>query len=215
MKQFKRNQVEEAISRVTSERGGKPSSDVQTRLKRLLNLDRAMGRKLQDPDPVRSHYAFYSDGAPGKGVEVLFSDYEAFALLMGLRILDAQWPQSFVVETMRRTRSDLEREHRRILRLDAGVIFDKAAIRKQTEASFYEGTNASPAFLIIISDSGVSGDKISSAPYTRIFQDSMDAFRFQLKEAGRACTWCELVSPAWALQKSLAASVPRQRGRSS
>ena len=82
MNQFKRNQVEEAISRVLSEIGLKPSSDLQTRLKRLLNLDRTLGRKPRDPDPASSYYAFYSDEAPGKGTEVLFSDYEAFALLM-------------------------------------------------------------------------------------------------------------------------------------
>lgn len=215
MRQFKRNQVEEAISRVISEIGHKPSSDLQTRLKRLLNLDRGLGRKPAAADPVENAYAFYSADAPGKGAEVLFSEYEAFALLMGLRLLEGQWPQGFVVETMRRTRSDLEREHRRILRLDARVLFDKAATQKQTEGSFYQGTNSAPAFLLIVSDTAVSGKTHSSAPYTRIFQDSLDAFKFQLKEAGRSCTWCELVTPAWSLHEHLEATIPRQRGRSS
>lgn len=212
MKKYKRNQVEEAISRVMAEIGSKPSSDLQTRLKRLLNLDRTLKREPRDPDPIKSSYAFYSDDAPGKGAEVLFSDYEAFALLMGLRLLEGQWPQSFVVETMRCARSDLEREHRRILRLDEHALFDKAAIQKVAEKSFYQGTNSAPAFLLIVSDSGVRVSN-RSIPYSRIFQDPLEAFKFQLKEAGRSCTWCELVSPAWSLQKNLAASIPRQRGR--
>ena len=214
MKQYKRNQVEEAISRVTAEIESKPSSDRRTRLKRLLNLDRTLGRKLRDPDLVKSNYAFYSAEAPGKGTEVLFSDYEAFALLMGLRLLEGQWPQSFVVDTMRRIRIDLEREHRRILRLDEHILFDKALIQKQAESHFYQGTNSAPAFLLIVSDTGVRGPN-TSAPYSRIFQDPLKAFQFQMKEAGRSCTWCELITPAWSLHRSLAVSIPRQRGRTS
>lgn len=213
MNKFKRNQVEEAISRVMAETGAKPSPDLLTRLKRLMNLDRALGRKPNNSDPAKSQYAFYSDDAPGKGVEVLFSSYEAFALSMGLRLLEGQWPQGFVVEILRHMRTDLEREHRRILQLDETVLFDKETIRKQTEASFYQATNTQPVFLLIVSDAGVGGQKHSAAPYSKIFRDPLDAFRFQMKEAGRSCTWCELVTPAWNLQKHLTSSLPRQRGR--
>ena len=215
MSQFKRNQVEEAISLVFAETGLKPGSDLQTRLKRLLNLDRTMGRQPRASDPAKSHYAFYSDEAPGKGAEVLFSDYEAFALLMGLRLLEGQWPQSFVVATMRRVRADLEREHQRILQFDEVALFNKEVIRKQIDSSFYQATNVEPSFLLIVSDAGIGGQKHSNIPYSRIFQDPIDAFRFQMKEAGRSCTWCELITPAWKLHRSLAASIPRQRGRTS
>lgn len=214
MRQFKRNQVEEAISRVISEIGHKPSSDLQTRLKRLLNLDRSLGRKPAATDPVESAYAFYSADAPGKGAEVPFSEYEAFALLMGLRLLEGQWPQGFVVETLRRTRTELEREHRRILRLDRKELFDKVLIRKKDKDRNFEGTNSEPAFLLIISDPR-SSDPHPKIPYSKIFQDPNEAFRFQLKEAGRSCTWCELVTPAWILHDHLGATIPRQRGRSS
>lgn len=210
MGQFKRNQVEDAISKVISEIGHKPSSDLQTRLKRLLNLDRGLGRKPAAADPVENAYAFYSADAPGKGAEVMFSEYESFALLMGVRLLEGQWPQGFVVETLRRTRTELEREHRRILRLDRKELFDKILIRKKEKDRNYAGTNSEPAFLLIISDPG-SGDQ----PYSKIFQDPNEAFRFQLKEAGRSCTWCELVTPAWSLHDHLGATIPRQRGRSS
>lgn len=213
MGQYKRNQVEEAISQVNAEIELKPSSDLRTRLKRLLNLDRSLGRGLRDPDPARANYAFYSADAPGKGTEVLFSEYEAFALSIGIRLLESQWPQSFVVDTMRRNRPDLEREHRRILRLDEKILFDKERIQKRTESSFYQGTNSAPSFLLIVSDIGVRGQKSPSGPYSKIFQDPLEAFHFQLKEAGRSCTWCELITPAWTLHRYLAATIPRQRGR--
>lgn len=214
MGQFKRNQVEDAISKVILEIGHKPSSDLQTRLKRLLNLDRGLGRKPAAADPVENAYAFYSADAPGKGTEVLFSEYESFALLMGVRLLEGQWPQGFVVETLRRTRTELEREHRRILRLDREELFDKALIRAKANTSSYAGTNSAPAFLLVVSDSGTR-DRTPSVPYSKIYQDPIEALRFQLKEAGRSCTWCELVTPAWSLHDHLGATVPRQRGRSS
>lgn len=212
MRHFKRNQVEDAFPRVMLEIGYEPSSDLGTRLKRLLNLDRSLERKPADSDPAKTTYAFYSADAPGKGTEVLFSEYESFALLMGLRLLNSQWPQSFVVETMRRVRHDLEREHRRILRLDEHKLFDRIKIQKTTEKSFYQGTNSSPAFLLVISDAGLRGQN-SNVPYSKIFQDPLEAYKFQLKEAGRSCTWYELVTAAWSLHRSLVATRPRPRGR--
>lgn len=214
MRQFKRNQVEEAISRVILEIGHKPSSDLQTRLKRLLNLDRGLGRKPAAVDPVENAYAFYSADAPGKGTEVLFSEYEAFALLMGVRLLEGQWPQGFVVEMLRRTRTELEREHRRILRLDREKLFDKVLIRTKGEENGYAGTNSEPAFLLIVSDSGTR-DRHPSIPYPKLYQHPLEAFKFQLKEVGRSCWWSELVTPAWSLHDYLAATIPSQRGRSS
>ena len=42
--QFKRNQVEAAISRVVEPGSAKPSSELRTRMKRLRETDRALGR---------------------------------------------------------------------------------------------------------------------------------------------------------------------------
>lgn len=214
MPQYKRNQIEEAISRVMLEISFEPSTERRVRLKRLLNLDRDLGRKPAKADPVENTYAFYSADAPGKGTEVLFTEYESFALLMGLRLLESQWPQRFVVETLRRARTELEREHSRILRLDKKTLFDKTLIRAKAEKYAYAGTNSEPSFLLIVSDSG-TGHGHPSIPYSKIYQDPIEAFRFQLEEAGRSCTWCELVTPAWSLHTHLGATIPRQRGRSS
>ena len=84
---FKRNQVEEAISRLFGETSPKPSSELRTRVKRLLDLDRGLGREARSKNPDRTHYAFYSEGSPGKGVEIWFSEYEAFAISLGLRLM--------------------------------------------------------------------------------------------------------------------------------
>ena len=81
MSGFKRNQVEEAISRVFEPLSPEPTLNLRTRMKRLLDTDRALGRDRRSNDPKVAHYAFYSDEAPGSGREVWFSEYECFALL--------------------------------------------------------------------------------------------------------------------------------------
>ena len=79
-----------------------------------------MAAKLRSKDAEEANFAFFSEEAPGTGADISFSEYEAFALLNGLRIMEHGWPQGFAVSIMRRVRRDLEREHARILRQDPG-----------------------------------------------------------------------------------------------
>ena len=51
---YKRNQIEEAIARISVSNYEKPPSELRTRIKRLLDLDRSMGRKLRSKDPKRA-----------------------------------------------------------------------------------------------------------------------------------------------------------------
>jgi len=97
---FKRNQVEEAIACVLEPGSAKPSSEMRTRLKRLLETDRALGRSKRSPDPERANYAFSGMDAPGRGQESWFTGYEAFALLTGLRLMGHDWPQGLVVAVL-------------------------------------------------------------------------------------------------------------------
>jgi hypothetical protein len=122
---YKRNQIEEAIGRIFH-----PDSEKQllTRLKRLLELDRALGRKHRSQDPEKANFAFFSEDAPGTGADISFSEYEVFALLNGLRIMQHSWPQGFAVSIMRRVRPNLESEHARILRQPPDKLFDMEAI---------------------------------------------------------------------------------------
>ena len=75
-----------------------------------------LGRNARSKNPEENQYAFYSEDAPGKGVEILFSEYEAFAVHLGLRLLAHGWPQTFVVSVLRKERAALKSQHRRILK---------------------------------------------------------------------------------------------------
>src|SRR5215211_9001450 len=124
MKQYKRNQVEEAISLMFDPSSRDPSTELRTRLKRLFETDRNLGRNPRSSDPERTNFAFFSSEAPGTGVEVWFSSYEAFALFTAWRLLEHGWPQASAVSILRQIRPRLEREHARILKLDPAQIFD-------------------------------------------------------------------------------------------
>ena len=100
---FKRNQVEEAISRAIDPTREKPSTDLLNRLKRLLDSDRSLGRRAKSMDPEKATYAFFSQDAAGSGIEVRFQEYEAFALLTGWRFLEHGFPQQKAVLALRRT----------------------------------------------------------------------------------------------------------------
>jgi hypothetical protein len=211
---YKRNQVEEAISAVLEPRSKSPSTEMRTRIKRLLETDRASGRVPRSSDPERAHYAFYSDDAPGSGVEVRFSDYEVFALLNGLRLLDHGWPQGFVVSVIRRVRSELEKEHARILKLDAKKIFnlDEIGRHAQEGAMAFEVTD--PVLLTIVTKSGPPSE-VSEPSSWKICEGPQAAMNF-LGQAGRgigAGTMFELVSVAHRLTDALAHTEPQRRGR--
>src|SRR2546423_14906577 len=148
---YKRNQIEEALSRAFGEASATPSSELRTRLKRLLEMDRSLGRNTRAADPEVANYAFYSSDSPGRGVEVSFSDYEAFALMVGLRLLQHRWPQSFPVVLLRRLRPELEREHARILKQDPKVLFDEKRIRENARPGDFYVDNTDPVFLTIVS----------------------------------------------------------------
>lgn len=103
-------QLEEAIARVL-ETGSALSSEMRTRLRRLLEIDRGLGRIKRSTDAERANFAFYSSDAPGRGVEIRFSEYEAFALLVGLGPMQRGWPQGFAVGALRGLRPELESQH--------------------------------------------------------------------------------------------------------
>src|SRR3954462_12919018 len=143
---FKRNQVEEAIARISVANYQKPPSELRTRIKRLLDLDRSMGRKLRSKNPEEANFGFFSEEAAGTGVDISFSDYDAFALLNGLRIMGHGWPQGFAVPIMRRVRPALESEHARILRQSPDKLFDQEALRAGARPGDIYVDNTDPVF---------------------------------------------------------------------
>ena len=156
---YKRNQIEEAIARIFDPNCREPPSDLRTRIKRLLELDRSMGRKVRSKDPEEGNFAFFSEEAPGTGVDISFSEYEAFALINGLRIMNHGWPQSFAVSIMRHVRRDLEREHAQILRQDPGKLFDLEAIRAKGQEGEIAADNTDHVFLAVASKAQQSPDE--------------------------------------------------------
>jgi hypothetical protein len=214
MGEFKRNQIEEAISRVFGEKSANPSSGLRTRVKRLLDLDRSLPRSSRSKRPELANYAFYSSDSPGKGAEVLFSSYEAFAIMIGLQMLNHNWPQMFAVETLRRYRQELERRHKKLLSLDPIKLFDEKQIRASAQPGTLAVGSRSPVLFLIWSDDRYAKDPASVAPSARIFDDKDTALEFTLEKAGRSTTWLELTNPAHALSSELSKTLPRKRGRS-
>ena len=212
MAKYKRNQVEEAISRSVDSGSAKPSSELRTRLKRLLDTDRSLGRAARSADPKLANYAFYSGDSPGRGVEVRFSDYEAFALLTGLRLLEHGWPQGFAVRLLRHVRPELEAQHARILKQDPGSLFDKDAIRQNARPGDIAVDNTDPVFLTITSRE--ERDKSERTVSGAVCRGTEQVFKFVKQQAARSWSLFELVMPAHALRRALSKAKPRKRGRS-
>ena len=103
---YKRNQVIEAIR--TALAGNPKSHHIDTRLKRLLHADRLLGRNPRAKSPEQSNYAFFSGELAGSGNENLYSPFEAFAIFLGIRLLENGFPQRVVIRILRSVRSELE-----------------------------------------------------------------------------------------------------------
>jgi hypothetical protein len=217
MPEYKRNQVEEAISSVLEPRSTEPTTELRTRLKRLLETDRALGRVLRSADPERANYAFYSADPPGSGVEVWFSAYEAFALLNGLNLMRHGWPQGFAVSVMRRVRPELEKQYARILKQDPKSLFDQEAIRRNAREGDMAFNNIDPVLLTIVSKSGVSLTDQQEPLACAVCRGPTEATRFAWKASGGAGGWTmfDVVGVAHSLAESLSHTEPRSRGRGS
>jgi len=212
---FKRNQVEQAIITMLAGTERQPDGpNLRVRLKRLLDADRGLGRVPKAKDPERASYAFYSDEAPGSGVEVWFSSYEAFALLIALRLLAHGWPQGTVVLVMRKIRRELEAEHRRILAQDPSQLFDAQKVLGQAAEGKIGVGNTAPVFLAIASWEKFDGAHRQAQAFA-IRRGQDDLMRFIIKEmpVGTATTSLELVNSAHLLKQHLAKTQPSRRGR--
>jgi hypothetical protein len=210
---FKRNQVEEAIALVFEPGSAKPSSEMRTRLRRLLETDRGLGRNKRSADREAANFAFYSMGAPGRGVENWFSECEAFLLLIGLRLMRLGWPQGLAVAVLRRVKPELEKHHARILKQDPAVPFSDQLIRKRAKPGDIAVENPDPVFLAILSRDRRDRSGSNSAAICRGQKELM---RF-IKAQGVGQTWTvfELGNSVHALSAALAKTKPRKRGRAS
>ena len=214
MKTFKRNQIEEAIAALSDEGNKTPSSALRTRIKRLLDTDRNLGRKVRSKNPEENQFAFYSEDAPGKGVEILFSEYEAFALHLGLRLLGHGWPQGFVVSVLRRERADLEAQHSRILKQDPNELFDLQKIMVKAVPGALAFNNADPVILLIVSPTVSLEDNLQQLS-SGVRHGELAAGEFRKQHNAISTSFFELATPAHYLHDALAKTEPRKRGRGS
>ena len=128
--------------------------------------DCALGCDVQSDNPARRVFAFYGDEAPGRGTEIWFSGYEAFALLVGLRVLNYGWPQATAVRVMRGVRQKLEREHRRILEQNPATLFDQGQVSRRARPGMLAIGNTDPCFLAIVTRAGANRRSSSASPYS-------------------------------------------------
>jgi hypothetical protein len=211
---YKRNQVDEAFAALFGPKAGLTESDLRTRIRRLLETDRALGQIPRAKDPTRAHYAFYSAEPQGSGTEVWFSDYEAFALLNALRLMNHGWVQSLAVSIMRRVRPELEREHARILKQSPAALFDQEAIRRAAREGGWAVDNTDPVFLTIVSNTGQSPDGSEPLPCA-IRRGVNEANRWGWEASKRigGVALFEIATQAHTLATRLRETTPRSRGR--
>jgi hypothetical protein len=209
---YKRNQIEEAIARIVAPNCEKPPSDLRTRIKRLLELDRSIGRRRRSNDAERANFGFFSEEAPGTGADISFSEYEAFALINGLRIMQHGWPQGIAVSIMRRVRLDLEREHARILRQDPAKLFDQQAIYATARPGDIAVDNTDPVFLTVAAREQYASDERQTR-LCAVCRGLAKVSEFGRDVGASSVTRFEVATLAHRLHLELMRTKPRRRGR--
>ena len=209
---FKRNQIEMAIARLYDPSCQEPPSELRTRIKRLLELDRSRGRKLRSTGADEANFAFFSDEAPGTGADILFSEYEAFALLNALRIMDHGWPQGFAVSIMHRVRLDLEKEHARILRQSPDKLFNLQAIRARARPGDIAVDNTDPVFLTLASKAQHPPDEARPSPISAVCRGFEKVSKFSRDVGASSMTIFEVATLVHRLHQQLMQTEPRRRG---
>ena len=210
---FKRNQIETAIARIYDPGCQEPPAELRTRIKRIFELDRSRGRKPRSTDAEEANFAFFSEEAPGTGADISFSQYEAFAVLNALRIMEHGWPQGFAVSIMRRIRPDLEKEHARILRQAPEKLFDWQAIRARARAGDLAVDNTDPVFIVLATPIGRSPDKAQTAPLSAVCHGMEGVWQFSRHVGPASLSLFEVVTLAHKLRTELLNSQPKSRGR--
>ena len=155
---FTRGQIEWAIAQATGRRvrpDGESPDGLNMKLKRLLDIDRKKGIDASQAEPEFRRFAFLEGGLPGKGFAISYTGYDAFALLLGLHMLESNVPQMAVIRLLRRIRLELVREHASILRLSPqGLAQMKHGIERRIKDGLLVKEPAKMVFLVLPSGAG-------------------------------------------------------------
>jgi hypothetical protein len=191
---YKRNQIIEAIESALDPSGDRPASQILTRLKRLLNADRILERDPRSASAEQSTYAFFPGQLAGSGNENWYSPFEAFAMFLGMRLMESGFPQRTVVRILRSVRTELEDNVRAAWRTglarSKGVRLYLARIAPERR-----------------SEGSVGGS-------VRICRGEAAVAKFLAKSSrGEIMTVFELTSSMSRFKASLEATIPSKRGR--
>jgi hypothetical protein len=214
VERFKRNQVEAGIFHTLGAKDAR-AAELKLRLHRLLVTDRRLGRSKRGRDGD-SRYAFYSQDPPGSGVEVMFSGYEAFALLLAIMLLEQGIPQATIVSILRQVRGDLEAAHAQRRQMNRQALFDPRAVRAMTKPGMIATDNTAPVFLALVRLSGSEVDgEVREAITVCRGHEALVAFLKKHSVPGLGATIFEFVGLMWKLADNLAQTQPIKRGRAS
>jgi hypothetical protein len=153
---FTRGQLEWAIAQATGRTvrpDGEPRHGLNMKLKRLLDIDRKKGIDASQAEPEFRRFAFLEGGLPGKGFAISYTRYDAFALLLGLHLLESNVPQMAVIRLLRRIRLELVREHARILGLSPQAQM-KHGLERRIKDGLLVKEPAKMVFLVLPSGAG-------------------------------------------------------------
>ncbi len=218
---YKRNQVESAIERaIFGARGSREAvARLRVRIKRLIETDRGMAVDRRARDAYRT-FAFFDEPPPGRGTEVTYSDFGAFALLLASRLMDAGLPQTDAVLFMRRVRTELEEEHARILARQWKNLLDHKpddTIEEEVAAGRLVNRFDSMTFLVVLGSQvtvrvAPSG-RVSVANIVHGTKQMTKLMGHLASQSGGPILALELVNPAHQLAFWLARVEPIKRGR--
>jgi hypothetical protein len=209
---YKRNQVEEAVVR-TLGAGGARVGELKLKMKRLLVTDRRLGRGKRSNDKADHRYAFYSQRPQGSGVEVMFTGYEAFALLAALIVLEHGLPQAKVVSILQEIRSNFEAAHRDTLQKDPKELFNPQLVRSMARSGLLAVDNTAPVFLAFVKlDIGKGRMRAFIAVCRGL--DGLGEFLRDHSIPGSGATHFEFARLIHTLADNLSQTRPIKRGRS-
>jgi hypothetical protein len=215
MSTFRLGQVEEAIRRSVGAENVRARA-VKYRLKHLLAADRSLGRRPRSRSEADRQYAFFGDDPPGRGIDIKFSHYEAFALLAAVMLLEHGLPQTTVVTLMRRVRRPLESAHAQCLKKDPKVLFDEGKLRQQARPGMIAFSATEPVVLIAagLRDPVANRQEQTAAA---VCQSPVELGQFTREHGGvgKGYSIFEFTPQIHALAANLSQARARKRGRQS
>lgn len=220
---YKRDQIDQAIaiaSGISPQHEPKRFAALKVELKRLLDRDRRQEQETPRGRPIRR--AFHDGPPPGRGIDVMYSGYEAFALLVALRLMRGGLTQARAVNFLRDLRVLLAGSHYEILQTSRAQLRpyeDDDERSRLVRDGFLVDDADKMVYLVALAgekaeafDLPSPADKPVSGNICRTVRELQDRLVGASHE-GHALIVVELVNAAHQLAHYLDRIEPRARGR--